>query len=373
MWKHGAHAAECIARENARELVRRLLGRSSRRLRNFSPGIAGVLEHWLEYTHADIACCWHEAFSKVLVALRSNEEKAVIEANIALAMHLNGCGELGNWTADVEEQMQCLWGNWLLPKFDRVAVHSNGAEAVLTLNCGGRATRIRFIRSGSEWLRTESDLGLLAQVGLQNQKIILLPRAVAQGVRPNAFPAVVEDVSPEIATRWQDAIIFIRDCAPEYRFWVADAIRQIAVLESTPGTVHSGSYEGKYGFMYGSALASIPSSAEMLIHEASHQYFHMLSRLGPVDDGTDLALYHSPLVGRGRPLNRILFAFHACANILAYYRLCRAAGAPNEAYFAKNERLVIAQLEQLSSPLRANPALTSLGRALFEPWAEKIT
>ena len=39
---------------------------------------------------------------------------------------------------------------------------------------------------------------------------------------------------------------------------------------------------------------------------------------GPVDDGSDTILHYSPLVDRGRPLDRILFAFHACANILGF-------------------------------------------------------
>ena len=139
LWKHGGACCRVHHTRRCARTVRRQLGRSARRC---GISVQELLECWsIGWSiRCRVACCWHEAFSQVLVALRSNEEKAVIEANIALAMHLNGCGELGNWTADVEEQMQCLWGNWLLPKFDRVAVHSNGAEAVLTLNCGGRAT-----------------------------------------------------------------------------------------------------------------------------------------------------------------------------------------------------------------------------------------
>jgi HEXXH motif-containing protein len=145
------------------------------------------------------------------------------------------------------------------------------------------------------------------------------------------------------------------------------------VLQAIPGTVHSGSYETRHGFIHASALASIPSSAEMAVHESAHQYFLLISRLGPVEDGTDGTLYYSPLVEKKRPLNRILFAFHACANIFAFYRLCQAAGSPHQEYFSRNENVVLDQMKQLGAPLLGNPALTSLGRSLLEPWQGVIS
>jgi len=114
------------------------------------------------------------------------------------------------------------------------------------------------------------------------------------------------------------------------------------------------------------------SLAETLVHEASHQYFYLLSRLEPVDDGTDKNLYYSPFAGTERSLDRILLAYHACGNILLLYRLCQQNGAPDDGYCAQREDAVMTQLAQLAAPLRNNFALTWVGRALYDPLVERL-
>jgi len=296
--------------------------------------------------------------------LRNQDRDLATAESIRLAIHLGECGEPGHWNANVAVPLQCSWGQWLLPAFDRIEVESDGARAFLRLE--GR--RIVFARAGLAWALVKGRAAPLALVGSRSPKVMLLPRISHEENRPVAFPEPVDRVTPEIADRWQSAFQFLRLYAPSYLRWVERVVRQIGVLHAVPGTVHSGSYETRHGFIHASALASIPSSAEMAVHEAAHQYYLLISRLGPVDDGTDGTLYYSPLVEKKRPLNRILFAFHACANILAFYRLCQAASSPHQEYFARNESVVLSQLKQLSEPLFGNPALTSLGRALLDPW-----
>jgi HEXXH motif-containing protein len=111
--------------------------------------------------------------------------------------------------------------------------------------------------------------------------------------------------------------------------------------------------------------------AEILVHESSHQYFYLLERLGPVDDGADARRYWSPATGSERPLRRILIAYHAFSNVWLFYQACRASNVGSD-YLATNEPKIRRMITELDAPLRDNPALTALGRALHEPLAERI-
>ncbi len=364
-WKRGSLPAELVARENAREIVRRII-RSQAATSAFSE----LWERWVAREDWTMEACWHESFSRVLGALRRGDVHSAGAETISLNVHLSECGEAGTWTASSGSLIRNLWSSWLLPAFDRIAVESDGSTAHLRLHAHGEEHTIVFLRKKSAWSLKKGPAMALTKVGTGKAKVTLLHRIFVGGHQCDSSPALVESITPEIATRWKEAFVFLQSYAPSYLPWIQNAIRWIGVLEPTPGKVISASYGTSHGFVHASGLASIPSSAEMVVHEAAHQYFMLISRLGPVDDGTDSALYYSPLVEKKRPLNRILFAFHACANILAFYRLCQAAGAPHQEYFAKNEKLVADQLNQLGAPLRANPALTAVGRALFEPWLE---
>jgi HEXXH motif-containing protein len=113
--------------------------------------------------------------------------------------------------------------------------------------------------------------------------------------------------------------------------------------------------------------------AEMLIHEATHQYYHLLTRVAPVHDGSDDNLYYSPVKRRGRPLPFILLAYHAFGNVLLFTRACIQAGVPDpQQYLRKNEAELVPQLQQLEEGLRQTRALTPAGLALWRGLADRI-
>jgi HEXXH motif-containing protein len=367
----GESLAADIAAENACEIIRRLQQQAGLRALLFESGIGELFRRWLNRANPGIEVCWHKAFSNVLLALRSGEEeeKAVVRAVTALALHLNVAAEPGVWTSDGAGRHRALWDAWLLPEYDRISVQTDGHEATLTLD---DKLGLQFVRNGRQWRPVGAGPEQLHRVSIGGQGMLLMSKAGADGYRSGSQPATLESISSENAERWHRASCLIESSATAYARWIGNAVRQVAVLEPTPGTVHSGSDGDRYGFICGSDQASASSTAEVLVHEAAHQYFLILRRLGPVDDGTDRSLYHSPLVNRGRPLDRILFGFHACANILGFYRACMATDALDKAYFLKNEPVVVDQLRQLGEPLRSNPALTPIGRALFEPWADIV-
>jgi HEXXH motif-containing protein len=110
----------------------------------------------------------------------------------------------------------------------------------------------------------------------------------------------------------------------------------------------------------------------MLVHEASHQYFHIARRLEAVHDGSDDRLFHSPVKGIGRPIDAILLAFHAFGNVVLFYRLCVDAGLDDKGYCAANAARHLAELEIMRSHIRSSRALTEVGTLLWRPLAAKL-
>jgi HEXXH motif-containing protein len=170
----------------------------------------------------------------------------------------------------------------------------------------------------------------------------------------------------------RQALEILEAHAPAYYRWVFRIVRQVVLLRPENELLRSGGETNLLALIYMSCVAKPMALAEMLVHEASHHYFNLLCRVGPPDDGTDKNLYFSPAVNRPRPLDRILIAYHAFANISLLYRLCLDGGVADDGYCRAGLSQMLPQLEQLESPLRDNPALTPVGRALFEPLFSRL-
>jgi HEXXH motif-containing protein len=136
--------------------------------------------------------------------------------------------------------------------------------------------------------------------------------------------------------------------------------------------LNSGSERFSPGVIYISNQHHRCPLAEMLVHEATHQYAYILTRLGPLDDGTDQTLYYSPIRNAGRPIRFIVLAYHAFANVLLFYRMARAHGLPDEEVLINGDAPLESHLETLEQALQRTSALTCFGRALWEPLYEQI-
>jgi HEXXH motif-containing protein len=110
----------------------------------------------------------------------------------------------------------------------------------------------------------------------------------------------------------------------------------------------------------------------MFVHEASHQYFHIIRRVDTVHDHSDTRLYYSPVKGEGRPIDAILLAFHAFANVVLFYRLCIDGGLDDDGYCKRNADRHLSELKSMLSYLQSSNALTEVGTLLWKPLAAKI-
>ena len=114
------------------------------------------------------------------------------------------------------------------------------------------------------------------------------------------------------------------------------------------------------------------SLADTLIHEATHHYYYTLGKLGALDDGTDSTLYFNPFLDLNRPISRILLAYHAFANILLFCRTARAHGLADDPDLSAREEMLVPRLGVLEQGLQTTKALTTPGRALWEPLYDQI-
>lgn len=109
---------------------------------------------------------------------------------------------------------------------------------------------------------------------------------------------------------------------------------------------------------------SLLEVGEVLIHECAHQHFHLACRVFPMKTETENGRYFSPPVGRDRPLDMILIAYHAFANVLTYYE--RAFDMSLGDQLSQNRYTSFSQeVAVLESYLDNNKGLSELGRTIF--------
>lgn len=155
----------------------------------------------------------------------------------------------------------------------------------------------------------------------------------------------------------------------QYFLWVIAVVRHVIEMRRvSPSHSTSRSFLFHFGGVEIGAPASTIESIELLVHEASHQYFHMASLLGRTTT-PQAGNHHSPLKGRVRPLERILLGYHAVGNIVLSLA---AVGKHDPGTLDEvKSRLAVALplLNELAAPLEGEleTGLTSLGRGFFLP------
>jgi HEXXH motif-containing protein len=155
--------------------------------------------------------------------------------------------------------------------------------------------------------------------------------------------------------------------APDYLDWVAEVIKFIAPVSAPADLIGSSSSPRFFGMISISDNSRPLSVAEFLVHEASHQYFIIAASLGEMDEGSEGQLFYSRFARRDRPLERILAAFHALANMALFYERCLADGVPCEGRLA----YMATHMRELDEILRNAETLSPLGKSLWLPLSQK--
>lgn len=358
---------EAITVEYGREVTRQLVGRFGDDL---DPGLIAYLSRWTEQD-SDFETVWNLTFGAVHGATLLGRPQDTRVCAAALGLRLGARGVSGHWHQELGRSAALLWDRWLLPPADAIAVDSDGTQARIRISSDRWHRNISLTRGPSGWA-CESGQPLPQFGPLQRMMTVLPRRAIVTPDFDDLRPMLADNLGEAMTTMGQRALDMLGKHAPIYQPWVERVIRHLVPLRFDKSCMRSGSHADQPGVIHISYDERAIVLAEMLVHEATHQYMHLLCRLGDIDDGTDTKLYYSPVRRTDRPLSAIVVAYHAFANVLLFYRLCQQSGAPDEGYCAAEEIKLISQLRELEQVLKRADALTDIGRALCDPLMERI-
>ena len=362
--------------EHARALMQEYLARHAATITANSPSLAAVLSGSTRNPWSFTAV-WCPSFGILHDCLSTANPApgAVLNVAVSVAWQLSCAGIQGLWSIQSTGFDRLTIDGWMLPPFKSVSID--------------RQQEILNIR-GAESTRPEQDYQFFAAADGQwhgSANTALWPRNHRCGsiyflteglddihnyeyLRNSILPT--QYIAKAIA-KHTEAMAFLTTLAPEYAVWVTRVLRGIIPLETKSGGINSGSCRAELGVIHASIDCPIEGYAEMLVHEATHQYFYILRRLGRVEDGSDPTLYFSPVKQTGRPIGMILLAYHAFANVVLLGRRCTSHALPSKFdYFRKNEDFLLPQLETLEKGLQTTQALTPLGTALWQPLQQQL-
>ncbi|MTK63916.1 MAG: hypothetical protein F8N15_05175 [Methanobacterium sp.] len=127
------------------------------------------------------------------------------------------------------------------------------------------------------------------------------------------------------------ALKCIEDISPAYTTWVHFGVNLISMnvshndmknrnyFSSSSNPLLPGHIYIDFGGNDEFAISHPWIVAEQIIHESSHQYYHQILLSVKTFFGNDKKLYMSSFTNTLRPIGKILLAYHAAANIVAWY------------------------------------------------------
>jgi hypothetical protein len=363
-------AVDEVVCEYGRALISLFLGRHAGILQQNCPGIIDFLESWRN-TEISFDSVWDASLGSLRTSMVSQRIDPVACA-ARFAVHLCSNGVRGTWQAKFAEPRRVRWGNLLFPPSLEVRVSGeHNSFAVALVDAVGQLLDLDLRRTPQGWQARDSqripncildqhELCLIAEDGLDCIDLL----------EPDGELSRLP--SSEILDVCRQTCDLMRRYAPPYLPWVDKVLRHLIPLDGGDGRLRSCSHSDFPGTVEISFPSTCISIAEMLVHEASHQYFHIARRLEAVHDGSDDRLFHSPVKGIGRPIDAILLAFHAFGNVVLFYRLCVDAGLDDKGYCAANAARHLAELEIMRSHIRSSRALTEVGTLLWRPLAAKL-
>lgn len=301
----------------------------------------------------------------------------LVNADVANARNAAACMAIAlaskrvpdNWKLKLDEPLAPLWGNLLLPRSRKLSVKTENSHAILETD----SDRFEFTWDGHTW--HSSGATRLPQIEREGRQMVLLPREAIEARFPARELVGHLYTAEELASAMpvlEQALDLIATYAPPFLTWVMRLVNSISLLRYETGLFHSGSSPHLPGFIYLSMGSDPLVTAELLVHEATHQYMNLLCRLGPLDDGSDEQLYYSPFKDMHRPLSAIITAYHAFGNILLFYAMCRKSNLANSAEIEKYLTRFTPQVAEIEPIMVGNKAITDVGNALWRPLSQQL-
>jgi hypothetical protein len=361
--------------EYARGYITRFVEVYAERLEKLAPGGIDLLKRW-SCSDLSFQSVWHSSFGEITKLLCRQVQSTSLDLRTGrLLLRIVEAGLPGEFTLRLGRPARFHFANWLLPTSTALRLTSDGRLCNIELDFAQKSELVSFKANEKGcWTCGRAPCKPLDSVSIGDQDVLLITLTAAEGLQYDSFghPAIK---SLALSRTLSKAANLIARASPEYHLWTKRVLRQIIPLVWHGGRIYSGSDAAQPGLIHMSCIRQPIIGAEILVHEASHQYMHILCRLGPVDDGSDTNEYYSPVKSTTRPLSAIVTAFHAFANVVMFYRLLLKLNAESDydiSYSNTQISDLIPQLEVLAAPLRGNNALTPWGKGLVEPLLESF-
>jgi hypothetical protein len=313
---------------------------------------------------------WNPGLGQLRAAMRPGGELQALRSAAQFGLDLLSHRLSGSWECAFAQPAQLRWSHWVLPETNELRAVSDGQHATLRTRNGAAEQEVVLVRHGAAWESQGASATPHARLG--NRHIpILLPWALACAMNDDIRPRLVMDLDEaRIVADLQAGVDLLERVSPLYASWVSRVIRGIIPLAAASDLYLSGSYPDRPGLITCSFPTPAAVLAEIMVHESSHQYFHILGHLGDFEDGSDTELYYSPIRRQNRPLIYILLAYHAVGNMVLFQRIRGKAMANSGA--EEREAELQDWFEQLERPLRETAGLTPLGHALWRPLSARV-
>lgn len=353
-----------VVTQYATSLIDLLLDHFGAWLNNVAVGVTDLLANTSTDNPGEFEIFWSSAPATIMQALQTGEASTAQRAAAELLLHSGANKVPGDWEIQLEQPSVFLWQTWLLPKADRLVVQNDGSTARILASLDGVKSESRLYWSSEQGAWLTDDLKQLHKVADNTCSILLLQNEAVPDL--NCDSPVVSQISSAHHEAIAQALQLLRDVAPRYHTWVTRVLRRLIIVESSQNILKSGNLDGYYGTFYISECLDPLLVAEMLVHESSHQYYHALVQLEDVTDKLDQTTYYSPFVKRQRPLDRLLLAYHAFANVYLFYQECFGS----QMYGRKDRKGIQELANDLSvveQPIMESDKVTPIGRALVEP------
>lgn len=372
---------ELVVTEHAHQTLQKFIGCYSGRMELRGGGLGSVLSNWLESTDT-FETVWNPAFGEIFAAVFRDVADDIERRAAMLALRLHECCHAGEWELELPQPVRFRFDRWLLPPADAMQVSATPQAVTLNIRTANVWRMSTFQRSENGW-ETSCDVDSLPVLTRPGIRWTML---TAESLAPSATGLLKTEVlgygdadvdpQPDLLLHSCDtAVNLIAEFADIYLPWISNVIRELVPLRARPGIFNNGSIDLSPGVICLSNCVSNQenpwSLAEVLVHEATHQYLYIARRLGSMEDGKDDTLYFSPFRNTGRPIYNILITYHAFANVVLFYRTALAHGLSADETFARAVQQRVKELEQqllpLEQALQATKSLTPLGLALWEP------
>ena len=335
-----------------------IIGRAKNHLREIGQSVDGFIPE----------------YGRALKLLNNDGEEDPHNSAVQFVLALHEVGFTDSWSIRPLKPMVHSFAGIKVLIEDYIVVDSSEDKLNIETSSMGKPKKIEFNRINGHWRELgETPAPALKLAGHE------IPVLVGKYMEPanlwlrfNDMPCMYDPL--EVAGQLQEAADLILEHTPIYGPWIARSLKRLAIVEGLENLDLSRSSRQAPGMVYLSFPSRVVRMAETLVHECSHQHYHLLMFLDPLVNGKDETLYDSPFKMVKRPLERILTTYHAFANVWLFYKELESSSVTGQIRSICDIMLkrYESELPPVLKPLQETDGLSDAGRALWEPLAEQM-